>query len=354
MAEMQSKRTHQSLLTILLLAVSIIAITPLIHAAQPATNLITINATGNATPIGNGPSGPTTLNLKAMSYRDQNNWLIIQNATGTLTIGSSTFAIFNGQGSVNSFGDVAIFADTNASSSQSELVLHGSMTESNVSFDSPSQLVSSANLALSGTLDQDNAQAASPVTGSISVSATNASRSVTSSTNATATNSTRLTSTAPVSQDSTQTTTTGNATNISANSTVASAVLAQNSTQTGNSTVTTLATNSTLVSEPATQNSTQPRLANVTTTSNNSTVPSMPNTNNAASTTALIANGNALNNASTTGTVTVTVTQYANQTISTTQTVASVTISYTATVTMANANVTQGNETTTVTTTMET
>jgi len=295
---MQSNRTHQSLLAILLLTVSIISVTPLTHAVQPATNPITINATGSATAIGNGPSGPTTLNLKAMSYRDQNHWLIVQNATGTLTIGSSTFAIFNGQGSVNSFGDVAIFANTNASSSQSELILHGTMTESKINFDSPSQLVSSANLSLSGTIDQGNAQGPSLVTGSMSASAANASLSVTTSTNATATNSTKLTSTSLVPQNSTQTAA-GNVTTVSTNSTVASTLISSNAT----------------------------------------------------STSALIANGNAPNNALTTGAVTVTVTQYANQTISTTQTVASVTITYTTTVTVANATITQGNVTTTVTAT---
>jgi len=348
---MHSNRTRQILLITLLLAISIITLAPSItHASQqPPTNPITINATGTATAINNGPSGPTTLSLKANAYTAQNHWLMIQNATGTLTIGSSTFDIVNGQGSVNTYGDLAIFASTNASSSQSELILHGSVTGTSVSFDPPSQLVSSANLSLTGTLNQNSTQAGSALTGTPGSLAANSSQSSTASMNRTTTNATSPSASATMPTQNATHASVANVTTASANSTQAASLQLQNSTQSSTRVGTSALVNSTVTPGIAPQNATQTYTGNATTL-NNSTAVSALVTNNATQS-SLMGNGNPSVNASAGGNSTVTVTQYSNETVVTTSTVASLTISYTTTVTVANTTVTRANATTTITAT---
>ena len=280
----------------LLLAISILSITSTrAHADQQSpSGMTTINATGQATAIGSGPSGTTTLNLTGAAYMNTNQWFILQNMTGSLAIGSSTFTITNGQGSVNSFGDIAIFAQTNPGGGQ--LMLHGTAHGGSVTFDSPSQLTSEAYLSLSGTINQSNVTTSLPV--SSQSLATNADMTATSPTNQTEGSNSTM-----------STTSMGNSTY-------------ENSTQT-------------ISSQTSTANSTADSQQTVS------------GANSAASN----GIGNVPSNPMASGTVTVTVTRYFNQTVPTTQTVANVTISYTMTATVANMTVTETNATSTVTVT---
>ena len=223
-----------------------------------------------------------------------NQWLIMQNMTGSLTIGSSTFTITDGQGSVNSFGDIAIFAQTNPGGDQ--LILHGTAHGSSVTFDSPSQLTSAASLSLSGTISQSNVPT-----------------SMAASSETTATN-VNMTATRPTSQ-----------------------------TDVSNSTLSSASMGNTTYESPTQTNSSQ----TLTSTANSTDVQQTSAANNTTSN----GIGNAPINPMASGNATVTVTQYINQTMSTTHTVANITISYTVTTTVANMTVTQSNTTSTMMTT---
>jgi len=287
---MKAPLAHQYF-AVLLVTVAILSLAPtLAHAdqhSQPET--ITLNMTGQATAIGNGPSGASTLTLTAEAYKNSNQWLMIQNVTGTLQIGSTSFQITKGQGSVSNSGAAAIFANTNSG----QLILQGTMNGQNLTFGTPSQLSSTCYLSLSGTLNEN-----APSAGNVSANSTN-----------TGENSTSMV------------TSLGNNTPTT-NSTVTSTGGSQNATNTrsNNATSTTYA-NSTLMS---TLNS-----------STNSTAPASGNVPPAGGLTSP-------------ANVTVTKTEYVNQTISVTQTVASVTVSYTVSYTIANMTITQGNVTTAV------
>jgi hypothetical protein len=273
----------------LLVTIAVLSLAPtLAHATQ--TETIAVNMTGQANAIGSGLSGASTLKFTADAYNNSNHWLIIQNVTGSLQIGSTTFQLTGGQGSISNFGAAAIFADTNPGTDQ--LILQGTLIGQTLTFDSPSQLTSTAYLSLSGTINENTGS-----TGGLSVNPTN-----------TVENVTALTSL-------------GNNTQVT-NSTATSTVEPQNTinTQSQNMTSTTSA-NSTLF-----------------TTLNRSTNSTISVSGNVPPSSGMQTPAN----------VTVTQTQYLNQTISVTQTVANVTISYTVTSTVANTTITQANVTTTV------
>jgi hypothetical protein len=247
--------------------------------------------TGQANAIGSGLSGASTLNFTADAYKNSNQWLIIQNVTGSLQIGSTTFQLTSGQGSISNFGAAAIFADTNPGKDQ--LILQGTLIGQTLTFDSPSQLTSTAYLSLSGTINENTGS-----TGGLSANPTNTVENVTS-----------------------LTTSLGNNTQVT-NSTATSTVEPRNSTNTQSENMTSTANaNSTL-----------------STTLNSSTNSTTPASGNVPPSSGMQSSAN----------VTVTQTQYLNQTISVTQTVANVTISYTITYTVANTTITQANVTTTV------
>jgi hypothetical protein len=292
--EMKAPLTQQCIVA-LLVTIAILSLAPtLAHAdqqSQPET--ITLNMTGQATAIGNGLSGASTLNLTADAYKNSTQWLIIQNVTGSLQIGSTVFQITGGQGNASKFGAVAIFADTN--SGKDQLILHGTMNGQTLTFDPPqSQLASTSYLSLSGTVNENIGP-----TANFSANPANTDENFTSLT-------------------------TG----------------LRNDTQTANSTATSSAV------EP--QNTTNAQSVNMTSTTdanstlsitlNNSTDWTIPTSDNAAPSSGTQAPAN----------ITVTRTQYVNQTISVTQTVANVTISYTITSTVSNTTITQANVTTTV------
>jgi hypothetical protein len=160
------KAVNQHVSTALILIVSILSLTPaLAHAdQQPQPEPFAIDATGQATAIGTGLSGATTLNLNAFDYRTSNQWLIIQNVTGSLKIGSTSFTVTGGQGSVTEAGAMAIFADT--ASGKGQLVLQGTMNENTVTFQKPSQLASISYLSLTGTVVPTSQQTPSIITNS--------------------------------------------------------------------------------------------------------------------------------------------------------------------------------------------
>ena len=151
------KPTKQQVSAGFVLFVSILCLIPaLAYADQPQLTPIAINATGQATAIGTGLSGAATLNLKALDYKNSNQWLIIQNVTGSLSIGSTNFQVTDGHGSVSIVGAMAIFADTAAGKGQ--LILQGTMKGNSVTFQMPSQLASTSYLSLTGTLASTSQQ----------------------------------------------------------------------------------------------------------------------------------------------------------------------------------------------------
>jgi len=298
---MQCRLVRQNLFAALLLATLILSLTPaLAHAGQQYLSYpVTIDATGQATAIGNGPSGATTLNLIAVAYKNADQWLILQNTTGAINIAATSYLITGGHGSANQFGDVAIFADTN--SGKAQLILHGTMNGNSISFTSPeSELASAAYLSLNGTITQNTAQARSLIVNTITSSSVyNA--AITSATNQ------------PQKENSTMTST---------------SLL------------------------PLLQNTTETSITNVTSTfARNFTLSAEMTVSNATHFSTLNESVNATSTVQASGNVSATVTEYLSETTSTTRTLANVTISYTTTTTVANTTIIQANATTTVTAT---
>jgi hypothetical protein len=166
------KLARQLLWALVLVAISVLSATPNLalgdQQTQPAP--IQITASGEASGVGNGPSGPTTLNLDAQAYRNSNQWLIIQNTTGSLKIASTTFAITGGQGSISKVGAIAIFADT--ANGKGQLILQGTASGNTVNFQTPSQLASAAYLTLTGTINNGTQQNANTATNTTTIETT--------------------------------------------------------------------------------------------------------------------------------------------------------------------------------------
>ncbi|HUK28912.1 MAG TPA: hypothetical protein VLV31_10845 [Candidatus Acidoferrales bacterium] len=310
---MKTTPTREFTLAALILAVSLIALSPApIHAngSPQTTQPITINATGEATKITDaGISGPTTLTLKGSAYTDSSQTLQIQNATGTIQIGSTTYTLTNGHGSANKLGDVFVETDI---SSGGQLYLHGTLQGNNVTFIAPeSRLASLASLALTGPLITSSVSNSS-LSDSENTSTTNSTTAVTKPSTTTANQSIVITSsnrTQSTKANSTQMARTNTTlTNASANipELTTTQISSLNSTLTSS-------TNMTQVGQMAVNGST----ASTTSSFSNSTIPFSLGTS---------------------GNVTVTVTQ----------TVATITINHTVTVTAANVTVTEANATSTV------
>jgi len=408
------------LAAVLFLTLSIFSLALRLSAADQQSQLetISIDATGQATAIGNGPSGTTTLKMTAQAYKNSNGWLMIQNTTGALQIGGTDFTITGGHGSVSAAGAIAIFANTPIGVGQ--LILQGTMTGNAVTFDMPSQLATESYLSLSGNLN--NAQETTIPTVSVSsvMSSTSRVENVTSAaTSANETEPANSTSTVLSSVPHNAATRTTNATLTTTLTTstfvVTSSSLIENSTtsssnETERLTVTIqviegegeiclssqeqmpLCTNTTqtatvnageLVNFDATADNGftwghydglglgQAENFNAVITQNNAIgVYFAPLSTSNANVTSAISLSNAVTTISVTtmsssqdsttstpipttappaqGDVTVTVTQYVNQTVSVTQTAAYTTVSYTVTTTVANTTVAQGNMTSSV------
>ena len=200
--------TQQQISAALLLTFSILSLTTTVTLADQQTQIkletITITASGTATPIGSGPSGTATLTLNGIAYTNSNHWLMVQNVSGSLQIGSTSYTIIDGHGSVSAADAAAIFAETNDGKGQ--LILQGTMTGNTATFDMPSQLASTSYLSLSGTITTSPTQQ----TTNLAVSSTNTVGSATTSA-AIHTNATRTSNaTSPVSSTIRNTTTTAN------------------------------------------------------------------------------------------------------------------------------------------------
>jgi hypothetical protein len=152
--ELLNLQKHRNALTLLLLAVSLVALAPALTTAdQPQqAGTIGISATGTATPLnkGKGVFSSATLTLNGTIYAGGDGQLKIQGLTGLLQIGSADYAISGGQGEANNKGVIQINAKANGGK-QYELILHGSLQGSNIMFDShESKLASLYFLSLSG------------------------------------------------------------------------------------------------------------------------------------------------------------------------------------------------------------
>jgi hypothetical protein len=297
-------------LAALIIAVSLITLAPARAAPSIQIQPITITASGQATRItDSGISGPATLTLTASAYNDSTHTLQIQNATGTIQIGSTNYTLTDGHGNANTLGDIFVMAD--ASQGAGQIYLHGTLQGNNVAFVSPeSRLGSLASLALNGAITTGNSPATSPLgvgTASSSNSITIATESSTTTANA-ATNSSA--------SNATQTT-----------YSYSTIHFTQSNMTMANSSVTLPAFNAT---QTTSMNTTQTSQTNVTAlvriTGSNSTVASS------------VGNQTIPYSSGDSGNVTVTVTR----------TVPTITINNTVTVTVANVTDTQTNTTSTV------
>lgn len=182
---MLQKQKRRYSLVILLLAVSLLSIAPTIALASQQTGTITINATGQATPIDHKETGgAATLSLTGNVRTEGSDPLKISGITGSLQVGGNNYAIIGGQGESNNHGLLQINAMASGGSGkkqQFELVLHGNMQGGNVVFDShQSKLASMFFLSLSGSANV-TLNTFSIVSNSSSSSSSTSSNSTTSS-----------------------------------------------------------------------------------------------------------------------------------------------------------------------------
>lgn len=139
-------------MALLLVAVSVLALAPTLTSASQQMQFgplefgtITINATGQATPLNKGKGSPSSaiLSLNGSAYTQGNGGLRLDHLKGFLLIGSTNYTIPDGQGDVNNKGGTEINAQTNGGNHKNELDLHGSIQGTNVAFNSPQSKLSS-------------------------------------------------------------------------------------------------------------------------------------------------------------------------------------------------------------------
>jgi hypothetical protein len=154
-----ASRTRQYTLALVLLTISLLSLqpAPTIADKQPTQNTLSINATGQASPIrkgkGQGPLSAVTLSLNGTSNRDENGQLKVYQLTGTLEIGATTYAISEGYGDANKDGKLEINSKASDGSHEQELILNGNVQGNTISFNSPeSKLASTYFLTLSGQI----------------------------------------------------------------------------------------------------------------------------------------------------------------------------------------------------------
>ena len=155
---------------LLLLFASLFSLMPTVTLAdqqsQPGTT--TISLSGQAIPFdtGNGTGPPTsaTLNLAGQVQRTGDSEFNIQNLTGSLQIGSTSYTVYNGQGSASQDGTVWIIATTNSNVDDHQLVLNGNIQGNSLTFPAPmSRLTTQFLLALNGDISMNDEQASSMV-----------------------------------------------------------------------------------------------------------------------------------------------------------------------------------------------
>jgi hypothetical protein len=154
-----ASRTQQYTLALVLLTISLLSLQPVptIADKQPTQNILSINATGQANPIrkgkGQSPSSAATLALNGTADSDENGQLKINQLTGALQIGASTYAISEGHGDANKDGKLEINSKASGGSHELELILNGNIQGNTISFNSPeSKLASTYFLTLSGQI----------------------------------------------------------------------------------------------------------------------------------------------------------------------------------------------------------
>lgn len=156
------KRQLEFAFAALLIVVSILAQQPrMILAAPNQQGTVSINATGQAFPIGNGngkgkgnnkgSQSSATLTLTGNAGMDGNE-LKLSGLSGMLQIDSTNYPLSGGDGEGNKHGNLEIQTQSNGGDGM-ELVLHGSMDGNNVFFTNPqSKLASLFFLSLSGQI----------------------------------------------------------------------------------------------------------------------------------------------------------------------------------------------------------
>ena len=180
----QEKFKRSNLLAALLVLVSLYAIAPALTSALQQNGTISINATGQANPIGNkGSGGPASLSLAGNVQTQGNDPMKFNGLFGTLQVPGATYPVSGGSGEMNNKGTFEIQAvangNGNGNGKKYELVLHGSMQGNNVVFDCPqSKLASQFFLCLTG---QVNITTSSSVVQQFSSSSSSTSSSSTSS-----------------------------------------------------------------------------------------------------------------------------------------------------------------------------
>ncbi len=140
-------QTRKLAFVLILLAVSLLSVQPaLILAAHgPQQGTISINATGQATPIDKkSTGGAAKLSLSGNVHQGGEDQLKLRGLTGILHAGSNNYSILDGQGEVNKHGEIEINAKANGNGNHKyELTLHGMMQGNSVTFDSHESKLSS-------------------------------------------------------------------------------------------------------------------------------------------------------------------------------------------------------------------
>jgi hypothetical protein len=150
-----SKR--QLAIATLLIAVSILALQPSTILATPnPQSTMSLNASGQAFPIGNGRNKGTqssaTLTMAGNAGFDGNQ-LEMSGLSGILQIGPTSYSLTGGQGEGNKNGELEIQTKSADGKDNLELVLHGNLQGNNVAFTQPqSKLASLFFLSLSGQI----------------------------------------------------------------------------------------------------------------------------------------------------------------------------------------------------------
>lgn len=165
---------RQTILAALLLTVSLLALQPTLMLADQHNNgSVSINATGQATPIkknkGLSPS-IATLDLSGSVESEGEGELKFHDLTGSLQIGGANYVLTDGKGESSDHGEVEIHAKTSDGKQKLELNLHGDIQGSNViTFESHESKLSS--LYFLSLLGQVNLSTSSSSSGSSSSSA---------------------------------------------------------------------------------------------------------------------------------------------------------------------------------------
>ncbi|HYV99956.1 MAG TPA: hypothetical protein VE862_00735 [Candidatus Acidoferrum sp.] len=157
-------------IVLLILFASLVSTLPTITLADQQSQLgtTTISLSGQAIPFdtgsGTGPPTSATLNLAGEVQRTGDNEFNIQNLTGSLQIGSTSYTVYNGQGSASQDGTVWITATTNSNVDDHQLVLNGSVQGNALTFLAPSsRLTTQFFLALNGDITMNDEQGSSMV-----------------------------------------------------------------------------------------------------------------------------------------------------------------------------------------------